>query len=702
MKSSWNDVETKQSNHRKGAHRVRNWWMISIVAILGLPAPCWSQFKEPVLTEFTSGGAFEWGPTFSSDMLEVYWVEDQVSGDGPLWDVWESRRESIDAPWEDAELLDSINTDKIESSPHLSNNGLTLTFASNGREGGFGGLDLWQTTRESRNDPWQEPVNMGPTINTRRNEGNATFSIDGLELIFNSGCVGPCSPSRLRRSIRETLADDWTTPEEMTSNGRGDEIGSAAHPSLSPDGLSLYFNYPGSFGDWDVFVSKRPSLDAPFGERENLGPPVSTSARDGGVRIAPDGSLYNGRGAGRGIWRAEVYVPLAITLRGGGDTYIQDFDTALGIDGQVTDQPLPNGWAGTSRGMKEVVTASFPAGLSLGSGTRLYNAGGDQDVDRALAISIGRNTTEGFLQLSADVSESNATGFQLVFDVEAWDAGRVTTLGEAAFDVTVDLNSGDGFAPLVDLGRVTTGAGLFPAAGEYVDGNGPANRVSFDSGQVKAQIPADSQLRVRWTAASDAAIENWVFGLDNVSFRLFGEEALTQLLAGDADQDLDFDQLDLVQVQVANKYLTGEVATWGEGDWDGAPGGSPGNPPAGDGQFNQFDIIAAQQGAAYLTGPYAAIESGGQSGDGQTSVVYSPATGELSVDAPLGVELTSINIDSASGIFNGDAAQNLGGSFDHDADKATSSKPRSAAALARSALATWLRPGCRNSSSPTI
>ena len=61
---------------------------------------------------------------------------------------------------------------------------------------------------------------MGPTINTRRNEANATFTTDGLEVIFNSGCIGPCSPSRLRRSTRETLADEWTTPEEMTPEER--------------------------------------------------------------------------------------------------------------------------------------------------------------------------------------------------------------------------------------------------------------------------------------------------------------------------------------------------------------------------------------------------------------------------------------------------------------------------------------------------
>ena len=67
-------------------------------------------------------------------------------------------------------------------------------------------------------------------------------------------------------------------------------------------------------------------------------------------------------------------------------------------------------------------------------------------------------------------------------------------------------------------------------------------------------------------------------------------------------------------------------------------------------------------------GPYAAIAAGGVRGDGQTSIVYDPSTGELAVDSPAGVELTSINIDSAAGIFTGTSAQNLGGSFDNDAD----------------------------------
>jgi hypothetical protein len=142
----------------------------------------------------------------------------------------------------------------------------------------------------------------------------------------------------------------------------------------------------------------------------------------------------------------------------------------------------------------------------------------------------------------------------------------------------------------------------------------------------------------------------------------------TALQPGDADQDLDFDQLDLVKVQVGAKYLSGTAATWGEGDWNGAPGGSPGSPPAGDGLFDQVDIIAALGAGWYLKGPYAAINSGGVENDGQTSIGYDPSNGHMWVDAPAGVELTSVNIDSAGGIFTGAAAENLGGSFDNDAD----------------------------------
>ena len=151
------------------------------------------------------------------------------------------------------------------------------------------------------------------------------------------------------------------------------------------------------------------------------------------------------------------------------------------------------------------------------------------------------------------------------------------------------------------------------------------------------------------------------FGLNPV----IGEPPPPELQAGDADQDLDFDQLDLVKVQIAAKYLAGQGATWGDGDWNGAPGGKQGEPPVGDGQFNQLDIIAALGPAHYLTGPYAALAGGGAEGDGQTSLVYDAGTGELRVDPPAGTDLTSINITSAGSMFIGDKPAVLDGAFDN-------------------------------------
>jgi hypothetical protein len=65
-------------------------------------------------------------------------------------------------------------------------------------------------------------------------------------------------------------------------------------------------------------------------------------------------------------------------------------------------------------------------------------------------------------------------------------------------------------------------------------------------------------------------------------------------LAGDANRDRQFDQLDIVQVLKAGKYLTGEPANYSEGDWNA------------DRVFDQLDIVAALRTDNYLKGTYAA------------------------------------------------------------------------------------------------
>lgn len=78
-----------------------------------------------------------------------------------------------------------------------------------------------------------------------------------------------------------------------------------------------------------------------------------------------------------------------------------------------------------------------------------------------------------------------------------------------------------------------------------------------------------------------------------ISGKSFAIQLLPYLRAGDANQDLHFNEADLIQVFKAGRFLTGAAATWTEGDWNGGPGGAVGQPPIGDGRFDTVDIFAA-------------------------------------------------------------------------------------------------------------
>ena len=65
-------------------------------------------------------------------------------------------------------------------------------------------------------------------------------------------------------------------------------------PSISPNGLSLYFgsNRPGGIPGadrQDIWVTRRASLDAPWGEPRNLGPNINSAFRDNSPKFSRDG-----------------------------------------------------------------------------------------------------------------------------------------------------------------------------------------------------------------------------------------------------------------------------------------------------------------------------------------------------------------------------------------------------------------------------
>ena len=280
---------------------------------------------------------------FSSDGQEIYIESDRPGGFG-AFDLWVLRRASTDDGWDPPENLGSaVNSPRIDGAVSISSDGLTLFFYSN-RDGGQGGMDIYMTNRVTRNDKWGQAVNMGPPVNSPTGETGPFISSDGLEFYFNSRRTGGYGGADLYVSKRETTNDVWGEPVNLGPlvNSAYTELGAC----LSPDGLLLLFSdyqdempRPGGYGNSDMWMTRRASRSDPWQTPVNLGPMVNGLAHDIIPRLSPDGStLYfsNYSGDTWENWQAPI-VPICDF---DGDGLVDIVDVGIMIEHWYTDDPL--------------------------------------------------------------------------------------------------------------------------------------------------------------------------------------------------------------------------------------------------------------------------------------------------------------------------------------------------------------------------
>ena len=137
-------------------------------------------------------------------------------------DIYASVR-LYDDTFDEASLVAELSTGSVDRQPAIRRDGLEMFLSSNRPGsldcGGIGcSLDICVSTRASTSDPWSEPVNLGPVVNT-----------------------GPA------------------TIDNVTFNGND------AGPELSFDGTALYFQSlrPGTSGIFDLYVVRRAKLRGP-------------------------------------------------------------------------------------------------------------------------------------------------------------------------------------------------------------------------------------------------------------------------------------------------------------------------------------------------------------------------------------------------------------------------------------------------------
>ena len=180
----------------------------------------------------------------------------------------------------------SINTKGNEGAQCLAPNGKVLFFTACDRKDGLGRCDLYFSVK--KHGQWVEARNLGPTINTKYWESQPTISPDGRELYFLSNRPGGFGDMDIWKSFL-TEKGTFSSPVNLgsTINTKFDEMS----PFIHMDNKSLYFaskGHPG-LGDFDLFLSKREHPLDEWKKPINLGYPINTHGIENSLIVASDG-----------------------------------------------------------------------------------------------------------------------------------------------------------------------------------------------------------------------------------------------------------------------------------------------------------------------------------------------------------------------------------------------------------------------------
>ncbi len=197
--------------------------------------------------------------------------------------------------------LKKINSRESDFSPAYGNAlGTEIVFSSSRKRDGFSKINkvtgqFYTSIFEvyvNRAGQFEDLKPLNDTINTKHDDGSASFSSDYTSMYFTR-----C------RTIKNVylgcqIYEGKRQPGEYFNSANyvpivADSL-SVGQPSISPDGLTLYFasDMPGGFGGRDIWRVERESPGGDFGEPINMGPDINTPGNELYPSIRDNGMLY--------------------------------------------------------------------------------------------------------------------------------------------------------------------------------------------------------------------------------------------------------------------------------------------------------------------------------------------------------------------------------------------------------------------------
>lgn len=167
-------------------------------------------------------------PAISPDGNSLLFASDMPGGEGAI-DLYISRKDSKGAWTSPVNLGKTINTDGEELFPVFVTNN-KISFASNGHPG-IGGLDIFYSSWDEREQAWSTPVNAGIPVNSSYDDMSLTMYEDGVNGYFTSNRPAAKLSDNIYHYYNQQLYLDGIVVDSLSNMGIGE-----AQISLQSDG----------------------------------------------------------------------------------------------------------------------------------------------------------------------------------------------------------------------------------------------------------------------------------------------------------------------------------------------------------------------------------------------------------------------------------------------------------------------------------
>jgi peptidoglycan-associated lipoprotein len=195
--------------------------------------------------------------------------------------------------------LKELNSKESDFSPAYARDDFGVIYFTSARDDAAGSkthgatgqsfTDIFES-RVDKKSKWSTPVPV-EGLNSDFEDGTPAFSSDYREVYFTRCEAGKRETKGCEIMHSKRSGDAWSEPKNL---GILPDSVVAAHPALSPDGMTLYFvsDIAGGFGKKDIWQSTRSKGGDNWSKPVNLGPDINTPGDELFPYCREDGTLY--------------------------------------------------------------------------------------------------------------------------------------------------------------------------------------------------------------------------------------------------------------------------------------------------------------------------------------------------------------------------------------------------------------------------